>query len=114
MITISTNSDNDLYLDVNGNLAITKDINALSDVIKNKILTALGEAQFDVFAGIPYFETVFTDTPLIDLFQASIIETIEKTDGVNRVSDFEYTQNNGVLSYVATVETIYGDIQING
>lgn len=114
MITISTNENNDIYIDTSGDIATSEDISALANVSKNRALTTLGEPEYNQLSGIPYFETIFTDTPKIDLFQAAMIDSIEALDEVNRVSNFEYEQNNGVFSYTLTENTIYGDIQING
>lgn len=114
MQTISINEHNDLYIDTCGNIAITQDINALADISKNKALTTLGEPRYNIQDGIPYFETVFTDTPKIDLFQAALIDAIENTENVQRVLSFDYTQNNGVFSYSLIEKTIYGEVQLNG
>lgn len=114
MITIATNSDNDIYTDASGNLAMLTDIKALANVSKNVILTTLGEPEYNQLDGIPYFETIFTDTPKIDLLQAAQVEALEKLENVNRVSNYEYEQSNGVYSYSLIEHTTYGDIQING
>lgn len=114
MITISTNENNDIFLDSNGNIATSTDINALANVSKNKVLTTLGEPEYNQLEGIPYFETIFTDTPKIDLFQAAVIDTLESLDEVQRVTNFDYEQNNGVFSYSLIEKTTYGDIQLNG
>lgn len=114
MITIATNSDNDLYIDSNGNLAISQDINALANVSKNVVLTTLGEPEYNQQEGIPYFETIFTDTPKIDLFQASVVSAMENLENVERVSSFEYTQNDGVFAYTLKEHTTFGDIELNG
>lgn len=114
MITIATNSDNDIYRDASGNLAMLTDINALANVSRNVILTTLGEPQYNQQDGIPYFETIFTDTPKIDLLQAAQIAALEKLEDVNRVSNYEYNQDNGVYSYSLIEHTTFGDIQING
>ena len=114
MQTISVNQNNDIYVDTSGNIAMGKDKYALSDICKNKVLTTLGEPEYNQTAGIPYFETVFCDTPKIDLFQTAVIETIEQTDNVNRVTNFDYDQNNGVLSYSLIINSDFGDIQLNG
>lgn len=114
MQTISVNQNNDIYVDTSGNIAMGKDKYALSDICKNKVLTTLGEPEYNQTAGIPYFETVFCDTPKIDLFQTAVIETIEQTDNVNRVTNFDYDQDNGVLSYSLIINTDFGDIQLNG
>lgn len=114
MITISTNENNDIFLDSSGNIATSTDINALANVSKNKVLTTLGEPEYNQLDGIPYFETIFTDTPKIDLFQAAVIDTLESLDEVQRVTNFDYEQNNGVFSYSLIEKTTYGDIELQG
>ena len=114
MITIATNELNDIYTDASGNLAMITNINALANVAKNVILTAQGEPQYNQESGIPYFETIFCDTPQIDLFQAAQIEALENIEDINRVTNYSYKQENGVFSYTVTIDTNYGDIQING
>lgn len=114
MITISTDQNNDIFIDSSGNIATSQNINALANISKNKVLTTLGEPEYNQLDGIPYFETIFTDTPKIDLFQAAVIDTLETLDNVQRVYGFEYTQENGIFSYSLIEKTTYGDIQING
>ena len=114
MITISTNENNDIFTDTTGNISTSLDIKALANVSKNKVLTTLGEPEYNQTDGIPYFETIFTDTPKIDLFQAAVIDALELLDEVQRVSNFEYSQNNGIFSYSLTETTTYGNIQLNG
>lgn len=114
MITISTNENNDIFLDSSGNIATSTDINALANVSKNKVLTTLGEPEYNQLDGIPYFETIFTDTPKIDLFQAAVIDTLESLNEVQRVTNFDYEQNNGVFSYSLIEKTTYGDIELQG
>lgn len=114
MITIATNSDNDIYVDSTGNLAMKTDIEALANVSKNVVLTNLGEPEYNTEYGVPYFETIFTDTPKIDLLQAAQVAILENLNDVNRVSNYEYEQENGVFSYSLVEHTTFGDIQING
>lgn len=114
MLTISTNTSNRIYVDSSGNIATSSNIEAISDIAKNKVLTTLGEPQYNITDGIPYFETVFCDYPNPDLFQAAVIQAIEEIENVEKVVDFEYDDNNGVLSYSLTIETSYGDIKLNG
>lgn len=116
MLTIATSNDNinDIYLDNSGNIAISENINALANISKNAVLTNYGELEYNTEKGIPYFTTIFTDTPLIDIFQAYIVQTVQNLDKVERVTDFEYTQKNGVFSYSIKEISEYGDIIING
>ena len=114
MKTIGTNQNNDIYIDTSGNLAILTDINALANVSKNAILTTQGEPQYNQESGIPYFETIFCDTPKIDLFQAAQIATLENLENVNRVEEYKYSQANNIFSYSVKIDTTFGEIEING
>ena len=115
MITIATdNNTNDIYVNTSGNIATSNDIVALANVSKNRVLTNLGEPQYNQPFGIPYFDTIFTDTPKIDLFQAAVIQNLEEQEEVQRVTNFDYTQENGTFAYSLIEKTIYGDIEFNG
>lgn len=116
MITLSTQNDgtNDLYLNASGDIATSEDIEALANISKNVILTTLGELEYNTSDGIPYFETIFTDTPKIDLFQSAVVQRLSQLEGVQRVSNFEYKQNNGIFSYTLRMKTDFGDLTING
>lgn len=114
MKTILTNKDNDLFLDANGNLAIGEGLEAAANVSKNAVLVNYGECEYNTTIGVPYFDTIFNDFPLIDLFQAAIIRVLENLDFVKRTLNFNYSEKNGVFSYSVTEKTDLGDIQING
>ena len=114
MITIATNENNDIYINSSGNISTSQDIFALANISKNKALTTLGEPEFNQLEGIPYFETVFADTPKIDLFQAALFTAIESLEGVKRVLSFDYEQKNNIFSYTLKEQTQYGDIILNG
>lgn len=114
MITISTNENNDIFIDPTGNISTRIDINALANISKNKVLTTLGEPEYNQLDGIPYFETIFTDKPKIDLFQAAVIDSLENIENVQRASNFDYTQDNGIFSYSLVETTIYGNITLEG
>ena len=114
MKTILTNKDNDLYLDINNNLALGEGLEAGANISKNAVLVTLGECLFNTTKGIPYFENIFNYFPLVDLFQAAIIRTVESLPFVNRTSNFQYKQENGIFSYSVTENTDLGDIQLNG
>lgn len=114
MKTILTNDNNDIYLDAGDNLAIGEGLKAGANVSKNAILVNYGECEFNTDVGVPYFETIFNDFPLIDLFQAAIIRVLENLPFVQRTSNFEYEINNNTFSYTVTEKTDLGDITING
>lgn len=114
MKSILTNKDNDLYLTANNNLAIGEGLEAAANVSKNAVLVNLGECEYNTTVGVPYFDTIFNDFPLYDLFQAAVLRVLENLSFVDRTFNFNYTDNNGVFSYSVTEKTNLGDIELNG
>lgn len=114
MYSLATDENNDIYLDEFGNLATVSGVSAVAQVCRNTVLTTYGELIYDIDSGIPYFETVFSDPPNIDLFQNAVVRALEDVEGVISVSAFEYTISGDILSYTAVIQTIYGEIKING
>jgi len=114
MKTIATDSKNDLFINAQGNIAITKDIEALANISKNAVLVNQGELEFNKQKGVPYFETIFADSANTDMFQAHIIHTLEDLDGIERVAAFSYSVKDGVYSYSVEEITEYGTVVLNG
>lgn len=106
----------DIYLDVNNNLAIKSGEDALLDIITNVVRTRKYEIQYDMNKGIPYFETIFSDTGLLGLWRSYVIQEIENVDGVKSVESLIYSldESNKKLSYTCQIRTIYGDATLNG
>ena len=113
--TIAINKDNDIYLDGYNNIAMKSNINALNDIILNKIRTNLGELQFNSNLGIPYFTTVFSSVADIDLWQKFVTDSALSTPYVQQVTNFEREiSNNNKLSYSMTIITELGGMTVNG
>lgn len=115
MRSIATNESNDIFLDANNNLAIAGEDLAMMQTIRHAVLTTAGELQLDVKAGVPYFETVFTDTPDLDTFRQEVQRAAQQVEGVEKVSDFEMQVQNKVLRYSFKVTLNNGrEVIING
>lgn len=112
--TIAINSNNDIYLDGNNNIAMKEDINAIADIVLNKVRTNLGELQFNIDLGIPYFTTIFTSTPNFDLWQKFVEDSALSLDNVTEIVDFNKTIQNNTLTYSMTINTNLGVITVNG
>ncbi len=106
----------DIYLDINNNLAIKSGEDALLDIITNVVRTRKYEIQYDMNKGIPYFETIFSDTGLLGLWRSYVIQEIENVDGVISVESLIYSldESNKKLSYTCQIRTIYGESTLNG
>ena len=114
MKTIATNSDNDVYLDALGNLALVSDIDALALVIKQRIQTVLGECQLATNVGVDYFGSVFNQPPDVFLFRKQIVNNVEAINGVNSVVNFAMRIEDSTLKYEMNVSTVYGETTITG
>ena len=66
--------------------------------------------------GIPYFETIFSDTGLLGLWRSYVIQEIENVDGVISIESLIYSldESNKKLSYTCQIRTIYGESTLNG
>lgn len=112
--SFSINEVNDIYLDNNGNLAISTGLTALIEICKQYMQTILGELVLNVNTGIPYFQSVFTGVPNIQQFVAAGRASLLSVEGVQQVVSFDVQMNDKVLSYTATIQTIYGQGVVNG
>lgn len=106
----------DIYLDINNNIAIKSEEDALLDIITNVVRTRKYEIQYDMNKGIPYFETIFSDTGLLGLWRSYVIQEIENVDGVISIESLIYSldESNKKLSYTCQIRTIYGESTLNG
>ena len=112
--SFSINDVNDLYLDNNGNLAISTDLTALIEICKQYMQTILGELVLNTDIGIPYFQSVFTGVPNIQQFVAAGRAALLTVEGVIQVISFDVSLNDKKLNYTATIQTIYGQGVVNG
>ena len=114
MLTVSTNDKNDIYLDALGDIATSSNGDALQNILVNDLSVALGEIVLDIATGIDFENTVFTSPVNLSAFKQQCIKAIESREDVNGVEDFSITINEGVLRYVAKVDSIYGSVFVNG
>lgn len=106
--------DNGDRVTKNGLFVYLNNLSALAQTCEQVMKQQLNELQYDKTKGIEYFNNVFTGTPNFQLFEAQARNQILNVNGVNGVSSFIYDQVNNELSYNATIQTIYGNGEING
>lgn len=117
MITIATdeNRNNDIFIDVSGNLVLAGEEQSSMQTIRHAVLTNAGELPLNQQKGVPYFDTVFCDTPNLEAFQQAVQSAAEAVDGVQSVSDFLMQNQEGVLRYQMKVTLNNGnEVTING
>lgn len=112
--SLAVNSNNDIYLDENGNIAIVTDLLATLQACEQAVKTKLGELVLDTTRGVPYFETVFVGVPNLQIFNAGIKAAIIAEPGVVQIVALATKVNGGILSYTAEIQTVYGTGSILG
>ena len=115
--TLSGVMPNDIYLDSQGNVAISLDLQAVLEACAQAARTTLGEMIFNVDQGIPYFETVWVGVPNIPQYTAALRAAFLGVGGgglVVEVVSLVTSQIDNTLSYTAVIRTIYGSGGISG
>lgn len=110
----AVNENNDIYATPTNRLALKIDIDAVLQLCKHVVETRLGEVFFDRTIGIDYLGLVFTGSANLPAFEADIRSQVTQLDGVRSIVDFTYTVRGGVVDYIMTVSTIYGEGVVNG
>ena len=115
MTGFDLDATNDIYLDENGNIALCQDIDAVKIAVSCETKTNYGELQLNTTAGIPYFDTVFTAHPNIELFKSYMKEAILKVPNVLDVPIFKtyIDYKTSVLKYAIVINTEYGQGELN-
>lgn len=118
MLTFSVNDNNDLFIDNTGMLSISKDLQAMSYIYKNKSLVRKGEIYYNTDEGIDFLNNIFEGIPDIGIFQDELLTQLKNTDDTIEVNNYTYnifTQNNKqIYNYSVNLNTPYGVIQLNG
>ncbi len=74
----------------------------------------LGEMVLTTTQGIPNFQTVWIGVPNLKIWQSYLQNTLQNVAGVNKVTNFTFSAQNNILSYIADIETIFGTTTISG
>lgn len=105
---------NDLYLDPDGNLSVSFDLQAVLEGCAQAAQTLLGEILLNTAQGIPYFQTVWAGVPNSQQFNAALRSAFLNVPNVTQVISLITTQENNTLTYSAVIQTIYGVTPVTG
>lgn len=105
---------NDIYLDSNGNLALSSGLQAILENCSQAAKTRLGELVLNTQQGIPYFTTLFIGVPLVEAFNAALTSAWLAVNGVLEVLSVVTTQSGNTFFYTATIRTSAGTGDVNG
>jgi len=113
-VTLSVDSKNDIYIGANGSLSLSSAIQATLQAAQQAAQTQLGEMIYATDQGIPNFAVVWNGAPNLAQFEAYLRRAILAVEGVTGIESLDVAQGAGVLTYRATIVTIYGTGAING
>jgi hypothetical protein len=113
-ITFGLNSNNDLYLDASGNLAILTGIEAVEQCCETASKAQLGEMVLEIGLGLPNFQSIWVGTPNYSLWQSYLVTALNNVIGVNEVVSVSYQVADGILNYTATIASQYGSAEVTG
>lgn len=116
--TIPNVAYNDLYLDQEGNISVSTDLNALIEECAQAAKTLLGECIYNVNIGIPYQQAVWIGVPNPQQFNAALRNAFLNINGVVEVVSLIVIQSDpadvNTLTFNAEINTIYGLGTLNG
>ena len=95
-------------------MELARDRLAVSQTCEAVAETLRGEIEYNSEAGLPYRELIFKAVPDVVLFNSYLKSSLEGLDGVLSVFNIKNLTREGVLSYSANINTIYGETNING
>jgi len=112
--TFAVDSNNDLFINPLGNMAISLDIQAVLENCEHAIKTMLNECVLDLQRGMPNFQTIWKSGALLPQYNTAAINTLRKVAGVVNIVSFNSALIDGSVNYQAVILTAFGTGEING
>lgn len=123
MFSFLTDKDNDLYLDVVGTdgkavagaeLVMSNGAEALRQIIVNRVRLQQGEYPYDLSRGIDYMGLIFTDKPLVRIWEEQVLSLVKKISGITGITYWNYGVEGTNFLFKLSVNSEYGIIEIKG
>lgn len=118
---LAINGSNDIYMDSTNNLAMlfgarssAQGLQAVTQACQTASLAQLGEMVLFTTQGMPARQSVFNASPNIAVYQAALTAALEQVPGVLAVQSITFSQLGNTLSYVARIQSQYGEVALNG
>jgi hypothetical protein len=106
--TIATDANNDLFIGEDDRLVMVTGLAAVLQNCEHAAKTILGEMVLAVNEGLPYFQAIWTGAPKVAVFEAAFRTRILAVDGVVSIDALGFEISGEVLTYAATIQTVYG------
>lgn len=108
MRTLAVNDNIDIYIGNDGNLAIASDIDAVMQGCEQEARIRLGELPYAQTQGIPFFESVFTESPDLGLYEMYLRRQFARVQNVVSVQSIAFNIDGDKLQYEAVIATTFG------
>lgn len=114
-LSANVNSDiegvafNDIYLDGQGNISLSFDLQAVLQGCSQAAQTLLGECIYNINLGVPYEQALWVGVPNFAQFNAALRRALLLVPGVIEVVSLITSQNNNTYVYNAMIRTVYGN-----
>ena len=106
---LTTETENDLFLNEVGNIATSENLDSIINRVKNKLRTIKGELQLNTPAGIPYFETILSrQSPDVTVWEGYLMQAAKEVEGVISINSIISKIADNMLSYKMEIITEYG------
>lgn len=112
--TLQLNGNNDLQINAAGSLVMLSGVDAVAAACNTAAQTQLGECVLNTAQGLPNFQSLWVGTPDYAIWQSYLEGTLLNVPGVASVQSVVLTQKNGILSYTAEINSIYGPVTVAG
>lgn len=114
MFTLAVNDSNDIYVYAQGNIATARNLEALKQKIKQRLKLFYSEWFLDTTRGVPYFQNILGEDINQSLAAQIITTEIQKEPDVTGVENVNFGLNDSTrkFTYLANVQSVYGEIQV--
>jgi hypothetical protein len=112
-VVFAVNENNDIYATPSGILATASGEEGLVYSVGHATKAKKGEMLYAKDQGVDYDNTVFTGSVDLVKFEASVRNTINLVPEVKGTNTFEVSIDDDKVVYTATINTIYGVIEIS-
>lgn len=114
MKTLAVNSNNDIYIGADGNLAIVDGLESVKQRCEQAARILRNELPYAQSKGIPFFETPFGDSGNLGLYESYLRQQYTSVQDVTGVKYIRFRFEGTELQYEAGILSIYGEATISG
>lgn len=114
MRTFQVDENNNFVIGADGQIPIIGALPATSQTARQFSQARRDEMIYKADEGVPYAMIAWAADPNEAAFEVAQRQRLLQVEGVNAVTAFEIIRDGDILKYTATLETIEGELVING